>query len=232
MTDIINAEFDRIRTPSEDEGLEPRCPVVILADCSLSMSGEPISQVNGGLSAFFDALRQDHLAARRCEAAVVSFGGAVNTELDFTVVSALQQHPQLTATGETPMGAAILMAISMVEAKKQVYKAEGRSYFRPWIFMFTDGMPTDEEKIIREATRMVHEGEDHNKFLFFAVGCFSADMEELKEIASPKRPPVYLQGSKFDEMFEWLSRSIVMVSSSNPGDHKALPPVGWGTVSA
>ncbi len=231
MGDLVDGEFDIIRTPREDEGLEARCALVILIDCSLSMDGEPLAQVNAGLKTLFGELQQDPLAARRCEAAVLSFGQTVETELDFTVVSKLPQAPQLSARGNTPMGEAILSAIDMVQTKKQVYKAEGRSYYRPWIFMLTDGMPTDEHNV-PQATRMVHEGERDRKFMFFAVGCMEADMDRLKDIASPSRPPLYLQGSRFAEMFEWLSRSMVTVSSSNPGDQKQLPPVGWGTVSA
>lgn len=233
MDDFIEGEFEPIPEGvlPPDEGLEPRVPVVILADCSGSMQGEPMSQVNGGLAAFFTSLHDDPLAARRCEVAVVSFGGVVTTELDFTVVSNLQDAPRLIEGGETPMAEAIIQAASMVDAKKQAYRAEGRSYYRPWIFMFTDGFPTDIPRI-PEATRMVHEGEANKRFMFFAVGCFTADMAQLAAIASPKRPPVHLDGSKFSEMFEWLSRSLVTVSSSNPGDQKALPPItGWGIVS-
>ena len=41
------------------------------------------------------------------------------------------------------MGQAVHTAIDMLEARKQAYRANGIAYYRQWIFMITDGAPTD-----------------------------------------------------------------------------------------
>ena len=56
---------------------EPRCPVVLVLDTSGSMHGTPIVELNEGLRAFAEAIRNDRLAALRVEVAVISFGGKV-----------------------------------------------------------------------------------------------------------------------------------------------------------
>jgi uncharacterized protein YegL len=227
MTDeVINAEI--VELP-EDEGGEPRCAVVLLLDTSGSMQGEPIAQLNAGLQQFRQALTDDDLAARRCEVAVVTFGGGVTVIQDFAVASALPALAPLQASGETPMGAAINRAIDMIASKKQQYRSEGRAQYRPWVFMVTDGQPTDDYS---GALARVHQGEHSKSFMFFAVGCFNADMSTLRAIAPPNRPPAYLQGANFRAMFQWLSDSLGKVAGSTVGQQLALPPTtGWGGIT-
>jgi uncharacterized protein YegL len=191
------------------------------------MSGEPIRQLNAGLVQFRDELVSDPIAARRAEIATVTFG-PVSVVHDFVVAEAYQ--PQvLTPQGDTPMGAAIIQAIHLVQQRKQAYQDNGIMYFRPWIFMITDGAPTDAWK---SAAMAVHEGEAASKFAFFAVGVQNANMEVLSQIAT--REPLKLDGLRFREMFAWLSASMKRVSASRPGEQVALPPAtgpsGWATV--
>src|SRR5580704_12688327 len=117
---------------------EPRCPCVLLLDTSGSMRGEPIRALAEGLAALREELLQDALAKRRVEVAIVTFGGNVHVLQDFVTMDHLQ-IPPLTADGLTPMGTATLKALDMVEARKAQYKVNGVAYYRPWIFLITDG---------------------------------------------------------------------------------------------
>jgi uncharacterized protein YegL len=121
---------------------EPRCPCVLLLDVSGSMAGAPIAALNEGVRAYKTELIADSLAAQRVEVAVVTFGGRVETVCPFSTAHSFEP-PTLIAGGDTPMGQGIVAAIEMVEQRKKQYKQQGLHYFRPWIFMFTDGEPTD-----------------------------------------------------------------------------------------
>ena len=198
---------------------EPRCPCILLLDVSGSMNGRPINELNAGLVTFRDELLADSLALKRVELGIVTFG-PVHVEQPFT--SAANFFPPiLFAQGDTPMGAAITKALDMVE-----YRANGISYYRPWIFLITDGAPTDEWQA---AANKVFRGEEDKRFAFFSIGVQGADMKTLAQISV--RQPLPLQGLQFRELFSWLSSSLRSVSRSTPGTEVVLEaPKGWTSV--
>jgi uncharacterized protein YegL len=207
------------------ENPEPRCPCVLLLDISGSMAGAPIRALNEGLVTYKDELVADSLASKRVEVAVVTFGGEVRTATDFVTADAFYP-PSLTHAGDTPMGAAIRTAVEMVRQRKALYRSNGVMFYRPWIFLITDGAPTDEWHSAAEAVRA---GEAAKAFAFFAVGVQGANMDVLGQIST--RAPLQLDGLRFRDLFQWLSSSQQRVSRSTPGDDVPLTaPTGWASV--
>lgn len=204
---------------------EPRCPCVLLLDVSGSMSGMPIDELNKGLRTFRDELMTDELARKRVEVSIITFGNDVDVVEEFQ--SADHFNPQLlNAIGATPMGEAIRTAIDRIANRKREYRENGIAYYRPWIFLITDGSPTDEWL---SASAAVKEGEASKAFAFFAIGVQNADFKTLTDISV--RDPLRLDGLKFQELFSWLSSSLRSVSQSTPGEMVPLKsPSGWAQI--
>lgn len=203
---------------------EPRCPCVLLLDVSASMRGAPIEELNHGLQAFQAQLLEDSLAMKRVEVSIVTFG-PVDIAEPFQGAESFQA-PILSSQGATPMGEAIETALDLVQTRKNDYRQNGIAYYRPWIFLITDGAPTDNWQ---HAAAMVKEGEGSKAFAFFAIGVEGADMETLAQISV--REPLKLDGLKFQELFRWLSSSLRSVSQSTPGESVPLEsPSGWASV--
>jgi uncharacterized protein YegL len=249
----VNELPDQVPFPDPEfvDNPEPRCPCILLLDTSGSMNDpkvvslglspvqrivndraavrkvRPIDELNAGLVAFRTALLTDGLAIKRVELSLLTFG-PIKKLTDFQSPDVFSP-PTLGAEGDTPMGMAIEKAIEILNDRKAAYRQNGISYYRPWIFMISDGEPTDSWE---RAAELVRNGEAAKSFAFFAVGVEGANFDLLGKISV--RQPLKLSGLRFREMFIWLSSSLAYISRSSPGDDVELKnpisPDGWASL--
>jgi len=200
---------------------EQHLACVLLLDTSGSMTGDPINSLNQALQDFKDKISMDELAQKRVDIAIVEFNSTARLVQDFTPIS--QMMPvTLQATGSTAMGEGINMAIDLVKARNRFYAGLGTPCFKPWIFMITDGAPTDD---IESARLRIQEEESkgtHGKLKFFALGVPGYDKETLFKLT---KRVMELREANFASIFNWMSESMVAISVSRVNDEAPLPPL-------
>ena len=205
-----------------------RLPCVLVLDGSGSMGGKPIRELCSGLKTLEEELKNDDTAAQRVQLLVIRFGGNDEVEIIEDWKDALDfVAPTIEANGLTPLGAAMQTALEKIEEQKENYRAHDIPYNRPWIFLITDGAPTDLGW--ESAASNCRRAEDENKVIIFSIGTEDANFDALEQFSN--RAPVMLDGLKFKELFLWLSQSASSASKAAQDTEIQLPAVGWGTVS-
>jgi len=205
---------------------ERRQPLILLLDASGSMA-DKLGEVERGLAALRASIVEDTLARSRVEIALVTFGEAVVLHGDFVEATRFSAPPPFAA-GATPMAEALLFALDAAREKRAACRAAGIDCFAPWIFLVTDGEPTDLARWT-EAVGAVRAAEQAKSAAVFAVGTRHANFERLRQI-SPTRT-IQLRDGGWQTMFRWLSTSLKAKSRSRPGDEVPLEdprkPDGW-----
>jgi len=205
-----------------------RLPCVLVLDGSAAMDGAPIEELNAGLKILENELKNDDAAAQRVQLLVIRLGDDDKVDVVQDWTDAMDfKAPRIEANGRTPLGAAMRTALDKVEMQKENYRAHDIPYNRPWIFLVTDGTPTDIDW--ETAANDCRVAEEDNRVVIFTIGTEGADFDALGRFSS--RSPVKLDGLKFKELFVWLSRSASSGSKAAQDDQIQLPAVDWGTVS-
>lgn len=178
-----------------------------------------IEELTEGVKAFYDELRNDEVAQYSAEICIVTFGG-LNAELiaDFANIDRQPELTQLKASGDTPMGEAVNLALDCLENRKREYQDKGVDYYQPWLVLMTDGAPNGDPNELERAIKRTVEMVNSKKLTIFPIGIGSgADMDTLLRF-SPQRMPLHLKEMRFKEFFQWLSQSVARTSMSMPGE--------------
>lgn len=205
------AEVDLVRNP------EPRCPCLLLLDTSGSMEEYgKIDAVNDGVHELIEDLKNESLAKKRVELCIVTFGGRAQVHQPFQTIMDCTFTP-LQAYGRTPMGEAVLLGLRELEQRKAAYRQNNINYFRPIVYLITDGLATD---VIGPAAAAVQKAEGEQGLSMYCVGTDDCDMEELAMIS---KRTLRLKERRFSELFQYISNSMKVMSQSQPGQKVQAP---------
>ena len=159
---------------------KPHLPIVFLVDISASMTQDgAIDELNRFLQELHTFFRENDYVAGITDISIISFGADAKIELGFRSAEEYEV-PTLSANGPTSMNQALLLAFSEIQARKDTYKQNGVKWYRPWLFVLTDGMPTD-TVYENEAVQKITEAIENRKIKYVPVGIGSADIKQLQK---------------------------------------------------
>ncbi|QLC65990.1 VWA domain-containing protein [Flavobacterium sp. LPB0248] len=122
-----------------------RLPIYFLIDISESMVGEPIQQVEEGLATIIQALKTDPHALETVYVSIIVFAGQPKTLVPLQeIVSFYPPKFPIGSGTSLSKGLGHLMYELRNNIVKTTYEVKGD--WKPIIFLFTDGVPTDDSQ--------------------------------------------------------------------------------------
>lgn len=215
-----------IETPRVAAPGEPHLACLLLLDTSGSMSGAPIDNLCKAIASFKEHALKDPQTCKRVDIAIMQFDDDVKVVQDFVPITEMKDTIHLNTGGCTEMGKAILAAIDKVKERNKFYANLGTPCYQPWIFMITDGAPTDD--ITEAASRIAEESnkQPHGKLKFWSIGVPGYVKETLQRLSPDGKRMIALDTkTSFEGIFNWLSESIAVISVSQIGETPALSPL-------
>lgn len=200
-----------------------RLPVYMLLDTSGSMQGEPIEAVNSGMEMLIGALRQDPYALETVHISVVTFDADAKTLVPLTPLEDVVL-PQITTprSGPTHLGLALETLSAQVTADIVRGSDETKGDWAPYLFVMTDGKPSDTQLYAEQCLAM--------RKLGFAsiIGCAAgpkAREEDLKPLCDHIVRLDTMDSNAFAKLFKWVSEIIASGNKSlGVNETKNLPP--------
>lgn len=191
-----------------------RLPVYLVLDRSGSMQGDAIAAVNEGVQMLYRELRGNPRAVETVAINIITFADDARA---YGFAPVTDEPPQLSASGQTAMGAAFRAVIESVKHDLRPNNGEVKGDYKPIVFLLTDGAPTDEWQAQASSLRALnHDERDPRRELWpiVALGCGSQVNTQMLKVVTDR---VYLMHDMDPEtirsFFNWVSRSVTQVSN-------------------
>lgn len=181
-----------------------RLPIFFVVDVSESMVGEPIAGVSAGIRTMIQSLRQDPYALETAYISIIVFAGKAKTLVPLTDIVSFYP-PQMPIGGGTSLGAGLAHLISEMNSKLVKNDGTTKGDWKPVIFLFTDGVPTDNaEQSIRE-----WETKYRNRANLVAISIGNnADVNLLRRLTDQVLLFNDTKPEAYKDFFKWVTSSI------------------------
>lgn len=200
-----------------------RLPVYLLLDCSSSMSGVKIQQVNTGVQMLYQELMADPRSADTVYISIIPFASSAY-QMDLVPIAQFTP-PQLTANGQTALGSALSLLNQSLDSDLIVNQPGKKGDYKPLVFILTDGQPTDTWDAEAQKLKSRTTNKAAN-IIALAIGT-DADTSTLKQITNEVLKMENVTGDNLRAFFQWVSQSVQTASKAAQGaaqNVQAPPP--------
>lgn len=187
-----------------------RLPIYFLVDVSESMVGEPIDEVQNGMRTIIQELRVDPYALETAFVSVIAFAGKATSLSPLTELYKFYP-PTLPVGGGTSLGAALNYLMDDLDKSVQKTTLEIKGDWKPIIFLFTDGNPTDE--YIEAFNRWNAKYRKSCNLIAISIGD-NVNTHILGQITDNVLRLKDTDAESFSQFFKWVTASIKATSVS------------------
>ncbi|HFK5510348.1 VWA domain-containing protein [Elizabethkingia anophelis] len=194
-----------------------------LLDTSGSMHGESIQALNNGFNGLISMLRTDPQAMDSLHISVITFDREVKNLIPLIDLASFQPvEIKCPESGPTHTGEALEMVHNLVSKELIKGSVNKKGDWRPLLFVFTDGKPSDIQKYRKLIPKI--------KALDFSVivGCAAgpkAEVNYLQELTNNVVKLDTTDSNTLTTFFKWVSSSIETGNKSQgTGESLTLPP--------
>lgn len=187
-----------------------RLPVYFLIDVSESMVGEPIQQVQEGMKMIVQELRTDPYALETAFISIIAFAGKAKSLSPLTELYRFYP-PTFPIGGGTSLGKALNFLMDEMDKTLVKTTAEQKGDWKPIVFLFTDGTPTDNPTPAFDRWNNKYRGKAN--LIAISIGN-NADTQLLGQISDNVMRLNTNGEMSFKAFFKWVTASIKATSVS------------------
>lgn len=203
-----------------------RLPIYFLVDISESMVGAPIEEVQQGMRTIVQNLRVDPYALETVFVSIIGFAGKAITLSPLTELYKFYP-PQFPIGGGTSLGKGLEALMDDIDKSVQKTTKELKGDWKPIIFLFTDGNPTDNYSAAFK--RWNSKYRRHCNLVAISIGD-NVNVLTLAQLTDDILLLKETDAESFSQFFKWITASIkstsMSVGETNIDEIKLAPTTG------
>ena len=212
----METNFNFFSKPTMNGGI--KLPVCLVLDMSGSMSEKvrssrgmvvKIDELNNNINELFKTIRNDSNAKLMSDICLIGCGGETPTVINgYSSVDKINFKP-LTASGRTPLGASVELALDLLQKRREYYRNSGIEHYKPIMMIMSDGQPTEIESVVYHAAQRCSDMVNNEGLKVLPIGIGDSARLDILDMFSPKvKAKCITNMDVFVKLFEMLSVSM------------------------